>query len=90
MVQLVTLGHATDIATITVAVVAALAAVGGSIAWFYRRGGQERAYTDALERNTKANNDVAVKLDEFKGVVLDMFHSLDKRVSRVEDRLEIK
>lgn len=71
------------------AVLGTLALVAGIAAWLYRRGGQEKAYTQALERNTKANNDVAAKLDEFKGVVLDMFHNLDKRVTRTEDGLKL-
>ncbi len=77
---------ATDIATVTLAVLGILGLITGIIAWFYRRGGQERAFTDALDRNTQANNEVAIKLEDFKGVVLEMFHALDKRVSRLEDK----
>lgn len=77
-----------DITSVAVCVVVVGGAVFGLIAWFYKRGGQERAYTDALERNTKANTEVAVKLDDFKTVVLEMFHELDKRITRVEDKVK--
>lgn len=80
------MNHVTDIASITVAVIVLLGAIAGLIAWFYRRGGQERSYTEALERNTKANYDVAQALADFKSTVLDMFHDLDKRVTRLEDK----
>lgn len=77
-----------DIASVAVAVVVVGGAVFGLIAWFYKRGGQEQAFTDALERNTKANNDVAAKLDDFKSVVLGMFHELDKRITLVESEVK--
>ncbi|WP_187366370.1 hypothetical protein [Trebonia kvetii] len=56
------------------------------VAWFYKKGGHERAQVEALNRNTEATIDVATKLDDFKTVVLEMFHVLDKRVTRLEDR----
>jgi hypothetical protein len=75
-----------DIATILLGFCAFLGFLGAIAAWLYKRGGHERAYTDALERNTEANREVATKLDEFKSVVLEMFHELDKRVTRLEDK----
>jgi hypothetical protein len=76
----------TDIATIALGFVAFIGFIGAMFTWFYKRGGHERAFADALDRNTKANNDVAAKLEEFKSVVLDMFHDLDKRVAMLEGR----
>lgn len=75
-----------DIASVAVAVVVVGGAVFGLVAWFYKRGGQEQAYTDALNRNTQANNDLSVKMDDFKTVVIKMFHEMDKRVTRLEDK----
>lgn len=80
------MNHLTDIASITVAVVIVLGAIGGLVAWFYKRGGQEQRFTDALERNTIASNDLTKGLGELKTVVIDMFHELDKRVTRLEDK----
>lgn len=77
-----------DIASVTVSVVVIGGAVFGLFAWFYKRGGQEQAYTDALDRNTKANTEVATKLDDFKMVVLEMFHELDKRVTVMESKVK--
>lgn len=78
---------AVDISQIILALGAVIGGIVTLVAWFYRRGGHERAYTDALDRNTNANNEVAVELRDFKAVVLEMFHALDKRVTRTEDRL---
>lgn len=80
------MNNAGEIATITLAVIATLTFIAGVIAWFYKRGGHERAFTDALNRNTEANNQVAQKLEDFRTTVLDMFHDLDKRVTRLEDK----
>jgi membrane protein required for beta-lactamase induction len=80
------MNNAVNIAQIVMALIGVVGAIAVVIAWFYHRGGQERAFTDALDRNTQANNDVAAKLEDFKTVVLDMFHQLDKRVTRLEDR----
>ena len=77
---------AVDIAQIVLAVFAVIGAAAAVAAWFYKRGGQERALSDALDRNTRANNEVATKLEEFRSVVIEMFHGLDKRVTRLEDR----
>lgn len=76
-----------DISGVAVAVVVIWGAMFALIAWFYRRGGQEQAYTSALDRNTKAAGELAVKLDDFKVVVLEMFHTLDKRITRLEDKV---
>jgi ABC-type transporter Mla maintaining outer membrane lipid asymmetry permease subunit MlaE len=78
--------NAVNVATILLGLCAVLGMLGGVAVWLYRRGGHERAYTDALDRNTKANDNVAAKLEEFKAAVLVMFHELDKRVTRLEDR----
>jgi hypothetical protein len=77
-----------NIAQIIIAVIGIVGALVAVITWFYRRGARERAYTEALDRNTTANNQVATKLEDFRTVVLEMFHALDKRVTRVEDRLK--
>jgi hypothetical protein len=73
-----------NVAQVVMGVAVVLGLIVGIIAWFYRRGGQERAFTEALDRNTKANNEVAKKLEDFKTVVIDMFHNLDKRVTLLE------
>lgn len=78
--------NVTDVASVAVAVVVVCGALFGLLAWFYKRGGQEQAYTDALNRNTKSNDDLSTKMDDFKMVVVDMFHQMDKRVTRLEDR----
>lgn len=78
--------NVTDIASISVAVVIVFGAIVGLIAWFYKRGGQERAFTDALEANTQATASLTAEMADFKTVVAGMFHDLDKRVTRLEDK----
>jgi flagellar basal body-associated protein FliL len=75
-----------DIASVCVAVVVVLGAIAGLVAWFYKRGGQEQAFADALDRNTQSADKLTAGLSDLKTVVIDMFHDLDKRVTRLEDR----
>lgn len=77
---------AVDISSIILALTALIGGIVAVVAWFYKKGGHERAQVEALNRNTEATIDVATKLDDFKTVVLEMFHVLDKRVTRLEDR----
>jgi hypothetical protein len=87
----VTLSDIASVAAITVAAVVIIGAIGGAFAWFYKRGGQERSFDvrqhasdEAIERNTAATEKLSEKLDDFKSVVIDMFHGLDKRVTILE------
>ena len=73
-----------DFTTVGLFIFAAMAAVGAIIAWFYKRGGKERASDDAIERNTAATEKLSGKLDSLQTVVVDMFHELDKRVAVLE------
>lgn len=80
-----------DIAQVILAVIGLFAFAGGGLAWIYRRGKQDnrlaeamRLNTEAHQLNTQANKEVSGKLDDFKDVVLNMFHGLDKRVALLE------
>ena len=51
-----------DICTVALAVMAFMGAITGVVVWFYKRGGQERSFADALNENTKSNREVAAEL----------------------------
>lgn len=76
----------TDVATVTVAVVAILGAVVAIAAWFYRRGAQERGHAKALEANTEATLTLAAELKDFKILTIEKLHEMDIRLTRVETR----
>lgn len=73
-----------DLAQVIVAVLAFLGLVVAVVAWFYRRGGQERTMTDALVENTNATKEVTAELRDFKTVTISMLHDLDTRVTVLE------
>lgn len=56
---------AATLATVLLAVVAAVGLIGGGVAWFYKRGGQERESTLAIRDNTKATNALTGRFDSF-------------------------
>jgi uncharacterized protein HemX len=56
---------AATLASILIAVVAVVGLLGGGIAWFYKRGGQERESTIALRDNTAATTALTLRFDAF-------------------------
>lgn len=77
-----------DISQVLLAILAALGGIVAIIAWFYKRGGQERAFTDALDENTKSNRELSGELRDFKGETLKTLRDLDWRVKIVEGKLQ--
>lgn len=74
----------TDIAQIILAVFAIIGAVVAVAAWFYKRGGHERALANALEDNTKSNREVSAELRDFKGETLAALRDHDWRLKILE------
>lgn len=50
------------IAEIAAAVFAVLGGLAGIIAWFYRRGKQEQALANSVDRNTEATTELAAQV----------------------------
>lgn len=69
-----------SIATVTIAVVGVLSLLGAFLVWVARRGGQDKAMSIALDRNTHATDRLTDKLD---GVVTTL-HDHDIRLTRLE------
>lgn len=67
-------------ATVALAVVAVLSLGGAFLVWVARRGGQEKGFEIALDRNTTATEKLTDKLD---GVVQTL-HDHDIRITRLE------
>jgi hypothetical protein len=78
------LGNASAIA---IAVMGLLAMISGIVIWFYKRGGQERSFADALNENTKSNREVAAELRDFKGETLNQLRDHDWRLKIIEKEL---
>lgn len=75
--------------TILLAVIAAVGLIGGSIAWFYKRGGQEREGAIALRDNTKATVDLTTRIDAFMLRTEAKQEATDLRVNNHETRLSL-
>lgn len=72
--------NAATISTVVIAVLALLAATGGTIAWFYKRGGDERTLTDAVHANTTATD----KLTESMALIGNTLHDHEYRIKALE------
>lgn len=69
-----------SIATIILAAIGVLSVGGAFLAWVARRGGREKGFSVALDRNTFATEKLTDKLD---GVVQTL-HDHDIRLTRLE------
>ena len=74
----------TDPGTLILAAIAAIGLIGAVIAWFFKRGGDERAFSVALNDNTDALRELAGEFRKFRDEVIDKLHGLDIRVTRLE------
>jgi hypothetical protein len=72
-----------------VSVLIIIGVAAGMVAWFYRRGAQEREMALALKANTTSNEQLTRKMDEFRDVVVSMLHALDVRVTLNEAAIEV-
>lgn len=81
--------NAETLATIILAIVAGLGLFGGGIAWFYKRGGQERESAIALRDNTKATVDLTSRMDLFMQRTENKLDEQDKHVNDHETRLSV-
>lgn len=72
------------IATVILAAVGLLGLIVTCTAWFFRRGGDERAFAVALKDATEAVKELAGEFRLFRGEVIDKLHGLDIRVTRLE------
>lgn len=77
--------NAASLATVALAGFALLGIIFGGIAWFYRRGGQERELIIAVQNNSKALDGLTARMDQF----LERYEALGKRVDGHELRLAI-
>jgi hypothetical protein len=72
------------IATVILAIVGVFGIGTASVGWFYRRGGDERAFAVALQENTEALKELSGEFRRFRDEVIDKLHGLDLRVTRLE------
>ena len=54
--------NAGTIATVVIAVLGVIAAAGGAIAWFYKRGRQEQSLANSVERHAEATSELATQV----------------------------
>jgi hypothetical protein len=80
---------AETLATVILAIVAGLGLFGGGIAWFYKRGGQERESAIALRDNTKATVDLTERMDLFMQRTENKLDEQDRRGNNHETRLTV-
>jgi hypothetical protein len=77
------------IGTVILAIIAGMGLIGGGIAWFYKRGGQERESSLALRDNTKAITDLTVEMRTFMLRTEQKQDETDKRGADHETRLSL-
>lgn len=75
------------IATVALATFALIGIMVGGIAWFYRRGGQERELILAMRENSQTTRNLSSRLDEFMDHYRSEYTALDKRVDNHDIRL---
>lgn len=68
------------IATVALASLGLLAALGGGMRWFYKRAGDERALVDAVHANTTATN----KLTESMALIASTITDHEHRIKALE------
>lgn len=81
--------NAETLGTIILAVVAAIGLIGAGIAWFYKRGGQEREFSIALRANTNATTELTKRFDIFMDRTVMKTDQLDTRVNDHETRITV-
>lgn len=77
------------ISTVVIAVVALIGVVAAVGNWFYRRGGQEKSFADAIQDNTSAHRELTAELRSFKDATVDRLHHHDLRIGDHESRLGV-
>lgn len=80
---------ASTIATVALAVIALLGIMAGGVAWFYRRGGQERELILAMRETSSATRSLSSRMDEFMEHYRTEHNALDKRVDNHDLRLSV-
>lgn len=88
----------TQLASLAEGAMAILALAGGGWALFrliYRRGGDERQWTRAIDENTAAVKDLAISFRDFKDTTVATLHAqsldherLSARVAVVEEKIK--
>ncbi len=89
-----------DLGIIATAVMGVIALLGGATAiakHLYKRGGDERQWTTALDENTASNKELSSELRDFKSFTVDKLHTqsidherLVARVDVIEEKLRGK
>ena len=72
------------ISGVVIAVVALIGVVAGLVNWFYRRGGQEKSFADAIQDNTAANRELTAELRDFKERTVSTLHEHEVRITVLE------
>ena len=72
------------IATAVLACVGVIGIIAAMLGWFFRRGGDERAFSVALKDNTEAVKELSSEFRRFRDEVVERLHGLDLRVTRLE------
>jgi hypothetical protein len=75
------------VATVALAFFAFVGVIAGGVAWFYRRGGQERELILAMRENSAATTNLSTRFDAFMEHYRTEYTSLDKRVDNHDMRL---
>lgn len=86
---------ASNVATVVLAIVATLGALGGFYMWVRtrgaeerKRGAEEREMTLALKANTEATTGLTSAFHSFKEDVVTKLHSHDVRLTKVEAHID--
>lgn len=79
------------IGTVVLAVCTTLALIGAIVAWFYKRGGDEREialalrqYAEAQVQNTEAMKALTTAFTAFRDDVISKLHAQDLRLVQIE------
>lgn len=78
------------IGTIIVACVALIGLIGGGIAWFYKRGGQERESSIALRDNTAAITELSGNMKVFMERTIAKQELTDTRVNEHDRQISLQ
>jgi hypothetical protein len=79
----------TEIATVVLAVTAALSLLVGLLAWLFRRGASERELATAVRDNSTATRELSSRLDQFMARYEERHEALADRVNEHGGRIVV-
>ena len=80
---------AATLATIIISVTAVIGLIGAGVAWFYKRGGQEREFSIELRANTQATTELNASFTRFMDRTQTLQEATTAKLADHETRITV-